>query len=259
MLHEPTWLVASRRRVARALLRATSHSARFDFLGRSRDTPHPGVEGATGFYARNWFGPRTTGMPVDLVVFFDLADWAPGAPGSAYFDPRSPWYNGFLGGYGVRVRDASRPPWGFAADGAPLDDEMLAVVRCDYDVLTAGALGCPPDRRTTRVLRAEGVTRGAWRHLRAEFVIPSALHRLRDARRPDPLYYVAFGLPDERLVDAERGESYPPVAMEGEMLYRRIDARTTFAFGAMFPQTDDGVALRARVMRRMLAQFDALA
>lgn len=133
----------------------------------------------------------------------------------------------------------------------------LAVVRCDYDVLTAGALGCPPERRTTHVLHAQGETRGAWRHLRAEFVIPSSLHRLRDARRPDPLYYVAFGLPDGSLVDARQSESYAPVAMVGEMLYRRLDARTTFAFGAMFPHTDEGAALRARVMRRMCAQFDA--
>ena len=52
----------------------------------------------------------------------------------------------------LRRRKPDGTWWGYHSDGKPDFEQMLRVPELDYNVLTAGQLGCPPDKRIFKVL-----------------------------------------------------------------------------------------------------------
>jgi hypothetical protein len=239
------------RRLAATALAATHHLNADDFLARRGiPLPVPVVEGAMDVTARRGFSARRVGRPVDLLVCFRVGDWTAGARGSSYFDPQSPWYNVFYGGYGMRSYKRDGSAWGYGPDGQPRVDEVLDVVGLDYDFLTAGELGCPPERMCFGVEDLVLSRRDGWDVLDAVATVPSALHRMREAYRPNWSYYLAFGLPDATLLGEEE-LSFAPVRMRGRLHVRQAGPRLSIAWGALCPDTFSGQALLRRILSAM--------
>jgi hypothetical protein len=218
-----------------------------DFARRAGLTsPVPWVPGSFEAVGRGSFGPRQVGLPCDLSVTFRMGAWPAGGRCSSYFDPASPWYNTFYGWYVTRSRKPDGTAFGFRADGSPDPSELLALVRADYEVLTAGALGCPPERRCFRVREMSLVRDGEWFAMTARVSIPSGLHRQEDAVRSRWSYYLAFGVPDRALLADDR-LSYETVEMLGTLRFQRCDGQTTRAWGVMCPDSPDGRSLWRRI------------
>ncbi|RYZ36494.1 MAG: hypothetical protein EOO71_31565 [Myxococcaceae bacterium] len=235
------------RELALMAMRGTPLPGRDDFLTHAGvATPVPTVPGSLGGVARECFDAFKLKHPFDLVVVFTMGDFPAGSACSAYFDPESPWYNVFYGAYGIRSYKADGGAWGFTTQGHPDIDEMLQVVRLDYDYLTAGEMGCPPARMCFQTLSVEQGREGDWHTADVTCVVPSGLHRLAEAQAPDLTYYTVFGLPDARLLDAGR-PSYEPVRMRGHLAWKPVGERLTLAWGGLFPDTPEGQALRQRV------------
>lgn len=227
-----------------------------DFLGRHGvATPMPVVTGALPDHARVTFpSVLLNGLPIDLVVVWTIGDFPGRMPCSAYYDPGGAWYNVFYGAYGILSHEKDGTYWGYDAGGAADFDQMLEVPELDYNYLTAGQLGCPPAKRTFKVTSKTTGTKGSWDHADVTAVIPSGLHHLADAVHANPLYYSIFGFPDPQLTQGHA--SYEPVAMVGEMFFRRLPLppsgeRMTLAWGTMCPDTSAGRALLQTIIGAM--------
>lgn len=211
--------------------------------------PVPLLPGSIGAVAHEPF-PATEIMRLyDLLVVFTLGDFDDAAGCSRYFDPRSPWFNVFYGAYGIRSHKPDGAPWGFRPDGSVALEEMLDVPALDYNFLTAGRLGCPPSRMCFRV---EEVTTGrhhAWHFADVRCVIPSGLHRMRDAVSPDLTYYAVFGVPEDSWLAG--GPSYAPVHMRGRMYFQPVADRATLVWGGLTPDTSEGQRLLASILDAM--------
>ncbi|MFN7132556.1 MAG: hypothetical protein ACK4N5_10775 [Myxococcales bacterium] len=238
------------RDLAVAAMRTTDR-LHVDFLERlGVQTPVPVVPGSIGAVARQPFFARDLKRLMDLVVIFTIGDFPASLNCSTYYLPHSPWYNVFYGAYGIRSYKVDGSAWGYHRDGSVNADELLEVPFIDYNFLTAGELGCPPDRMC---FRAEGVTvgrHGRWDTVEAKATIPSGLHALKDAVNPNKEYYLVFGVPDPSFMVGGR-QSYEPVRMTGKMFFRPVADRTTLVWGGMCPDTAEGNKLMNDIVDAM--------
>ncbi len=245
------------RALALMTMHLTQKLTKHNFLSKNGvATPMPVVEGALPAHARVLFPSLVLSLPVDLLVIFTIGDFDPPRQCSSYYVPDRPWYNVFYGAYGVRSREADGSWWGYDAAGNVQVKEMLEVPELDYNVLTAGQLGCPPEKQIFQVLETKTSTVGAWDRGEVVAMVPSGLHRLKDAilGGANPTYYSIFGFPDSDLIGSR--PSYEPVKMRGEMFFRRVteatgNDRITLVWGAMCPDTSDGNALLQKIIGAM--------
>jgi hypothetical protein len=243
------------RELAALAMRATPLPGQKNWLEeRSISTRVPVLSGSIGATAHEPFTAGELKRLFDLVVVFTIGDFADGASCSSYFDPDSPWYNVFYGAYGVRSYKPDGSPWGFRRDGQPNLDELIEVPTLDYNFLTAGCLGCPPSRMCFRVEEATSGKEGPWHTAEVACVIPSGLHRMRDAVSPDLTYYAVFGVPEEHYLSSQR-ESYEPVRMRGKMYFRPVAERTTLVWGGLCPDTPEGQRLFNSILDSMMPLY----
>ncbi|HLL00619.1 MAG TPA: hypothetical protein VK539_08545 [Myxococcaceae bacterium] len=239
------------RELAALAMRATPLPGQKDWLAESGiATRVPVLQGSIGAAAHEPFMAGELKRLFDLLVVFTIGDFADGDSCSSYFDPNSPWYNVFYGAYGIRSYKQDGSPWGFRRDGQPHLDELIEVPWLDYNFLTAGCLGCPPSRMCFRVEEATPGKEGPWHTAEVSCVIPSGLHRMKDAVSPDLTYYAVFGVPEERYLSSQR-ESYEPVRMRGKMYFRPVADRTTLVWGGLCPDTPDGQRLFNSILDAM--------
>jgi hypothetical protein len=249
------------RELAITAMRATQESPKDDFLEEHGiATPMPVVAGAIPEHARVKFPSALLGLPADLLVIFTIADFEGSRDCSNYYVPDGAWYNVFYGTYGILSHKPDGTWWGYDADGKPDFDEMLRVPQLDYNVLTAGQLGCPPEKRSFKILDLKTSKVGDWDRGDAVAQIPSGLHRWKDSLRADPLYYTIFGYPDQMLIGNR--ESYEPVTMRGQLFFRRLTEvqggdRITMVFGAMCPDTPEGNALLKKIIDTLAPLYHA--
>gem|GEM_PF-1559025 len=247
------------RQAALATMRLTRQAARVDFLALAKvNAPVPYVPGALPDHARVIFPAFLTGrLAIDLVVCWTIGDFGPGRPCSEYYDPDSPWYNVFYGAYGILSHKPDGSHYGYDTQGTASFPEMLAVPELDYNVLTAGQLGCPPAKRIFTVRSLTTSREGRWDRGDVVAQVPSGLHHPRDALDANPLWYSIFGFPDPRL--AAGHASYEPVEMRGTMYFRPVSEvaslRLTLVWGAMCPDTAPGNALLAQILAALRPRY----
>jgi hypothetical protein len=226
-----------------------------DFLAKNGiRTPMPVVQGALPDHARVPFPSDLLMLPVDLMVIFTIGDFDPSRECSDYYAPDSAWYNVFYGAYGVLSNKQDGSWWGYDVDGKPDFHEMIEVPELDYNVLTAGQLGCPKEKRIFEVLELKKDKFKVWDWGKVAARIPSGLHRVEDMLQANPLYYSIFGAPDPKLIGNR--PSYEPVKMRGEIFFRRVTEvtsrdRITLVWGAMCPDTPKGGALLKGIIDTM--------
>jgi len=249
------------RALALATMGVTREASKSNFLTKNGiKTPMPVIAGALPDHARVPFPSLLLPLPVDLLVIFTIGDFESSRQCSSYYDPGSPWYNVFYGAYGVRSKENDGSWWGYDAAGNVNFDEMLAVPELDYNVLTAGQLGCPPAKRIFQVLDKRTGTTGSWNRGEIVAMVPSGLHRPPDAVNANPTYYSIFGFPDPDLPGNR--PSYEPVKMRGEIFFRKVadissSERITLVWGAMCPDTPDGNALLRKIIDSMKPLYQA--
>ena len=225
-----------------------------DFMRKAKiDMPEPIVDGALPAMGREEFRAIKLNKPVDMVVLWTIGDFLEGHECSAYYDPSSRWYNVFYGAYGVRSYKPDRSAWGYSPDGKVLFQELFELAAIDYNYLTAGYLGCPPDRMSFHIDPQDVVegTRNGWDSADIRATVPSALHEAHMSLG-QPKGYIIYGVPSARFLGNGR-QNYEPVRMRGRLFMRQIRQQVlpqpiTLAWGALCPETDEGDALLSTII-----------
>jgi hypothetical protein len=239
------------RDIAIAAMKATDVLGGTDFLeAQGIKTPVPQIEGAIPAVAREPFFARDLKRTIDLVVIFSIGDFPSSLRCSNYFNPNSPWYNVFYGAYGIKSYKPDGSAWGFHPDGSANFDELIQVPFTDYNFLTAGELGCPPDKMCFEAGPPTLSKWGQWEMADCTATIPSGLHHLNDAVKPNLEYYAVFGRPEESFLVGGR-QSYEPVQMHGKMFWRQVAPKITLVWGGMCQATPSGDALLNKIVDAM--------
>jgi hypothetical protein len=207
------------------------------------DLPRPVVPGALPAMGRAFVPAAVFKLPVDVLMFWGLGDFGADDVCSTLYDPDSGWHNVLFGAYAIRSKEADGSAWGYGADGAPDFGQLFQIFSVDYDVLTAGQFGCPPqemcfrvDQCTTGTETAPG-TSIVWDSADVFATVPSLLHDFRTTLRT-PQSYMVYGVPDPRFLAGR--QPFQPVAMQGRMYMRRVAPQVTLAWGTLCPVTDAG-------------------
>jgi len=190
-------------------------------------------------------------------VVFTIGAFAHPFGCSTYYDPTSPWYNVFYGAYGIRSHKLDGTAWGFNVDGTPNIAELLTIPELDYNFLTAGELGCPPEKMCFKMGTTTLGKYGGWHSVEAKATIPSGLHNVHDAVKPDLAYYVVFGMPHAKLLEeGGKHQSYEPVAMKGHLFFAEIKPKITLVWGGMTPDTPEGHKLLDQIIGAMKVEYN---
>ena len=238
-------------------------STRFgdDFMQRAGvPMPDPVVPGALPATVRETVPASLLNMLVDVAMIWTLGDFPSGNDCSLYFDPASPWYNVIYGAYGLRSHKRDGSAWGFNLDGSPNWDEFFQVSAVDYNFLTAGQFGCPPNQMTFEIhSRTTGIDHG-WFYAQTVATIPSGLHDFR-ATLGNPEAYLLYGIPSPAYLTGGH-QPYEPVAMRGHVFLRQMTFGPypiSLAWGVTCPDTPAGNALRGSIITALAQSYLPLA
>ncbi|HXQ20145.1 MAG TPA: hypothetical protein VN812_00630 [Candidatus Acidoferrales bacterium] len=190
---------------------------------------------------------------MDLVIVWGIGDFGTTYSCSSYYDPSSPWYNVFYGLYAMRSYKRDGSAWGYTNTGQPNFDEFLQVAAVDYNYLTAGQFGCPPNLMCFAV---ECLTTGSdngWDVADVTAQIPSGLHDPTQ-HAANPGNYIAFGIPDPSFLNGH--SSYEPVQMSGRFYMRRLSVPSgsppiTLVWGTACPDTSAGNTLLNTIIQAL--------
>jgi len=249
-----------------AMRQMTLYSEKNDFMARANiPMPEVIVRGALPAMGREQVAADMLKIFADLVMNFTIGDFDDTTRCSTYYDPQSPWYNVFYGGYALRSYKLDGSAWGYNKDGSPEFDEFLKVPAIDYNFLTAGQFGCPPDKMCFKI---EGKGKewkdGKWDCVDVMATVPSGLHD-PTTTLGDPSTYVIYGVPDPTPLHTR--QPYEPVAMRGTMYMTRIPQERipqisqpiTLAFGALCGKDGSGEALRTRILDALKEKYCPIA
>jgi hypothetical protein len=221
--------------------------------------PPTEIEGALPATGLGWNPASALHMFVDLATLWGFGDFDESLGCSTYYDPNSAWYNGFFGGYAMRSYKPDGTAWGYDTSGQVNFDEFFKVTAVDYNFLTAGAFGCPPEKMCFRVTECQPSKSNGWDIANVTAKAPSGLHNPAKAQYPaDPSSYLVFGLPHPGLL--ADGESFAEIELIGQFYLRQLPARSngrpvSLAWGAAYYNTVAGKALLEKSMAQMAPKY----
>jgi len=244
------------RNLALAAMKAMNAAAANDFMNQAKiSMPEPIAPGALPGMARETVPAEFLHMLVDIDMVWTIADYDPAYDCSAYYDPSSPWYNVFYGAYGLRSYKPDGSAWGYHPDGTANFTEFLQIPTVDYNFLTAGMFGCPPQLMDFDVTsRVEGARNG-WDMIDIVATIPSGLHD-PSVTLADPSTYVVYGVPDPGFLNGHA--PYEHVEMRGLLFLKWMTkgpAPISLAWGALCPHTDAGGEVLSSIITTMGEQY----
>jgi len=195
---------------------------------------------------------------VDVVMAFAIGDYGVRYDCSSYYDPSSPWYNVFYGGYGLRSYKPNGVPWGYDGHGNPDWDEYLEIPRVDYCFLTAGQFGCPPEAMHFEVEHTKSERGPVWDTLDLVVSMTSGLHDPATCLAA-PQTYVIYGVPPKEFLQGHR--PFERVTLRGRACMRvvpqnRFQQPITQVFGTLCPYTDDGGAVLTTIMTALTKAYE---
>jgi hypothetical protein len=240
------------RELAIAAMKAASAQAGDDFMARAKiPMPVALAPGALPAMIRETVTAEDLHRLVDVCMLWTLGDYGADADCSAYYDPRSPWYNVIYGAYGLRSYKRDGSAWGFRRDGTPDFDEFIEVTTIDYNFLTAGQFGCPAAKMCFAGSYQALPPENGWSVAATQAVIPSGLHNFVDTLG-NPMAYVIYGVPSPSLLVGH--DEFEPVPMRGQVYLRQMTSGPqpiSLAWGALCPDTPDGRALLDAILAVM--------
>src|SRR5262245_33014993 len=246
---------------AGALVAETKASLRDSFLADDIQSACPDVtiEGALPATGLGYSPAEKLHMLVDLATLWGFGDFDDTLGCSRYYDPNSAWYNGFFGGYAMRSYKLDNTPWGYKANGEVDFDEFFKVCAVDYNFITAGAFGCPPDKMCFSVDPNYTPCKvGNWDVASVTAYAPSGLHNPAEYTPTEVGSYLIFGLPHPGLLNG--GDSFAKVELKAKFYLRRWPLASkgrpvSLAWGAAYHNTNAGQALLDATMAAMEEKY----
>lgn len=245
------------RNLALAAMQAMNALAANDFMNQAKiPMPEPIAPGALPGMVRETVPAEFLHMLVDIDMVWTIADYEASYDCSAYYDPSSPWYNVFYGAYGLRSYKSNGAAWGYNADGTPNFPEFLQIPNVDYNFLTAGMFGCPPQQMCFDVRSWVPGSKNGWDLIDVVATVPSGLHDPA-VTLADPSTYVIYGVPDPGFL-SNGHTAYESVEMRGLLYLKQMTEGPqpiSLGWGALCPHTNAGGELLSSILDTMGSQY----
>jgi hypothetical protein len=179
---------------------------------------------------------RYTGRDLYLTILYNFGAFDRQSSSSSFFQPDSPYYSSFYGGYIVKYYEGKRP-YGFSPQGELITEEILAVPEYDFKYLVMSGLGCPESKLTIENISCQilsGVEYAGydnWHKIDGLLKINSPNHDYRDKRRN----YLQFGYP----LKYPGQEDFGLITMQGRIYVRYFEESDSTVFlYIMTPRSD---------------------
>lgn len=169
--------------------------------------------------------------PAAFTVLYNFGHFKNRNGRSVYYDPESPYYSSFYGGYVVRMESGRH--FGFYQDGGINPEELVKVPYFDQIHLVLSSLGCPVEKRTfqednlmiTHDVSYLGIP--GWVRIDSQITTNSPLHTYKEFQ----MGYLQFGSPPR---NGALKEDFPLVDLKGRAYVRYFDEyNATFVLYAM--------------------------
>jgi hypothetical protein len=174
------------------------------------------------------------GESVEFTVLYSFGHFQLREGTSSYYNPESPYYSSFYGGYIVKPAEENRK-FGFLEDGTVHTEELAKVPEYDQKHLVLSSLGCP---RQQRVFQEEIISTHynvdyagcqSWVQMDSNIRTNSPVHAYRRFQQG----YLQYGKPMGRL---HYKEDFPVIDLKGRVYVRYFEElQATIVLYAMAP------------------------
>jgi hypothetical protein len=164
------------------------------------------------------------GEDVEFTVLYNFGHFPPRSGTSSYYDPASPYYSSFYGGYIVKLTKPQSDDrrFGFLENGEINAEELSKIPEYDQKYLVLSSLGCPAEQRvfSENLLSASYHVNYAgyndWVRIDSEIRTNSPAHELKGYQQG----YLQYGKPLGRL---GYEEDFPVISLKGRVYARYFD------------------------------------
>jgi len=197
---------------------------------------------------------RYAGRDLSLTILYNFGAFSLKNSSSSFFQPDSPYYSSFYGGYIVKDNKNKRP-YGFSPQGEPIIEEIMAVPEYDFKYLVLSGLGCPEGRLAMENLFCQvfsGVEYAGydnWHKIDGLLKINNPNHDYHDKRR----IYLQFGYP----LKYSDQEEFGLISMQGRIYARYFEEPgcTVFLY-IMAPQDDTLEKCDRNILRKTVISLN---
>jgi len=181
---------------------------------------------------------KYTNMDLSLTVLYNFGHFESIKGSSSYYNPTSPYYSSFYGGYVIYNNETPAKSFGFYDNGEINVDELALVPKYDQTRLVLPSLGCPLDEIIFRSTidnidkSVEYLGIDGWTMVNTTIITNSPIHKAKESQRG----YLQYGNPQEDYYD---GEDFPPITLKGRVYVRYFkEYKATFALYILAPEVD---------------------
>ncbi len=167
---------------------------------------------------------RYLGEDVRFTVLYSFGHYDHFKGSSVYYDPISPYFSSFYGGYIIKPEDGTRR-FGFNKDGTVNTTELAKVPEYDQLYLVLSSLGCPGDKllfKSTDALieyDVEYAGFSGWVRIDSNIRTSSPVHEYKEFHQA----YLQYGKPFIRQKDKAGLEEFYAVTLRGRAYARYFE------------------------------------
>ncbi|MDD4680625.1 MAG: hypothetical protein PHP79_07035 [Clostridia bacterium] len=201
------------------------------------------------------------GESVEFTILYNFGHFNFREGTSTYYDPNSPYYSSFYGGYIIKPADEGRKI-GFQEDNTVNVEELAKITEYDQKYLVLSSLGCPVKQRvfneeiSTMQYEVEYAGYDNWVQVDSMIQTNSPVHEYREFQRG----YLQYGKPMGRFHFVE---DFPVINLNGRVYVRYFkDLQATVVLYIMAPswitinEADEEILSKTEIGFSDSRQFD---
>ena len=164
---------------------------------------------------------RYNGKDLSLTILYNFGHFESNGT-SSYYNPNSPYYSSFYGGYVIYNKENPDKPYGFNDDGSINYDEISLIPKYDQTNLVLPSLGYPSNKVvfeneiTNMVENVNYIGMDGWTKIDGTIVTNSPLHKSKNHQRG----YIQYGKPNDKHYTEE---DFPIINLKGRVYVNYIE------------------------------------
>lgn len=178
---------------------------------------------------------KYTGKDLNLTILYNFGHFEYSEGASSYYNPYSPYYSSFYGGYAIYNNEVPEEGFGFDKNGNINIEELSLIPKYDQTALVLPSIGCPRDRIIFEA-KVDAISKDVeymgikgWVKVDSTIITNSPIHKYKENHRG----YIQFGRPNDSYYS---GEDFPVIQLKGRIYVKYIDKyNMTFVLYVMAP------------------------
>lgn len=164
---------------------------------------------------------RYLGDQVEFTILYSFGHFPLWKGNSTYYDPNSPFYSSFYGGYVVKPKDTTRK-FGFLSNGEIDLEEISKVPEFDQKYLALASIGCSRDKSIFSEdvcsvdYNIDYIGYEDWIRIDSTIETSSPMHNVNEFQRG----YIQYGKPKDKF---QSNEDFPVIDLKGRVYVRYFE------------------------------------